>query len=253
MFVKPPVLSTILLLLAFGLFCSSCKKEQLKDDNIEYGPSINLGDGKAKTFVEVDDNGTPVKVGVKFSAAALTNLPAGDPSFTLQFPSDMDLTPFDHLTINWSDHGHDPSSPYHEPHFGFHFYYMTMDERNKIGANDTTQFKHTPDPEYLPDNYAHNPEGVPYMGTHWVDLESPEFNGGDFTSTFIIGSYDGEINFLEPMITLEYLLTKPDQTFELRQPADYQAKGYHPMSYLVRYDAEKDEFTVALSDLMMRQ
>jgi hypothetical protein len=47
------------------------------------------------------------------------------------------------------------------------------------------------------------------MGSHFVDITSPEFNGGIFTQTFIFGSYESNVIFYEPMITLDYLLSKP--------------------------------------------
>ncbi len=47
--------------------------------------------------------------------------------------------------------------------------------------------------------------GVPQMGAHWVDVTSPELNGSTFAQTFIYGSYDGQVNFYEPMITLDFL------------------------------------------------
>jgi hypothetical protein len=42
------------------------------------------------------------------------------------------------------------------------------------------------------------------MGVHWIDPASHEFHGHDFTATVLYGSYNGEMNFIEPMITRAY-------------------------------------------------
>ena len=46
------------------------------------------------------------------------------------------------------------------------------------------------------------------MGAHWLDITSPELNQENpksFTQTFIYGSYDGKVIFMEPMITKAFM------------------------------------------------
>ncbi len=88
------------------------------------------------------------------------------------------------------------------------------------------------------------------MGVHWVDLLSPEFNGGVFTKTFIWGSYDGKFIFWEPMITLDYLLSRPNDLVTLRQPSAYQIDGYYATKFKVSYSVNPKEYTVALLNLV---
>ena len=45
-----------------------------------------------------------------------------------------------------------------------------------------------------------------------VPNRSPEFGGARFTRTFIHGAYDGQINFLEPMIRRESMVKNPIAT-----------------------------------------
>ena len=87
------------------------------------------------------------------------------------------------------------------------------------------------------------------MGAHWIDLLAPEFNGGTFTRTFIYGSFDGEFTFYEPMLTLDYLLSKPSETIPIRVPGAFQKDGYHPTDYRIRYDAKSREYTIAIINL----
>jgi hypothetical protein len=98
--------------------------------------------------------------------------------------------------------------------------------------------------------YAPTPGGVPQMGAHWVDVTSPEFNGGIFTKTFIWGSYDGSFIFWEPMITLDYLLTQPNDLIPLRQPEAFQKDGWYATNYKISYTKNPNQYTVALTDLM---
>jgi hypothetical protein len=86
-----------------------------------------------------------------------------------------------------------------------------------------------------------------------VDKTSPELNGGPFTQTFIFGSYARKVNFYEPMITLDYLLSKPQVTFPVKQSAAVGQEGYYPTSYRIEYDAKAKEYRVALLDFTMRK
>jgi hypothetical protein len=106
------------------------------------------------------------------------------------------------------------------------------------------------------------------MGVHWSDLRSPELQKllgkpeafKPFTATFIHGTWDGQIHFWEPMITLAHLLEKKatvdeavrDQLIPLPIPAKYQQPGYYPTSYRITWDAATREYRVALSQLEKR-
>lgn len=87
---------------------------------------------------------------------------------------------------------------YELPHFDFHFYLMPNEERNKITADNQTQFAKAPAAQYLPADYMQAPGGIPRMGAHWVDKTAPELQGKPFTVTFIYGTYDGKVTFYEP-------------------------------------------------------
>jgi hypothetical protein len=91
------------------------------------------------------------------------------------------------------------------------------------------------------------------MGVHWIDPSSHEFHGHDFTASLLYGSYNGEVNFIEPMITRAYLETRPDFTAELKQPALFAKSGYYPTSYSVRFDPDKHEYIVSLDGLSLKE
>ena len=87
------------------------------------------------------------------------------------------------------------------------------------------------------------------MGAHWADVTSPEFNGGGFTKTFIMGSWNGSFIFYEPMITRDYLLTQQDVTSPVRQAAAYARSGWYPTDYRVSYSTSPNQYTVSLINL----
>ena len=140
------------------------------------------------------------------------------------------------------------------PHFDVHFYIIPDEERQAIPLLLPPTMDLAPAPQYIPDLYIQTPGIVPQMGAHWVDVTSPEFQpGGTFTKTFIWGSYNGEFIFWEPMITRDYLLSKPDDLIELRQPDAYQRDGFYATHYRVSYSTSPKQYTIALLNLVYRE
>jgi hypothetical protein len=123
------------------------------------------------------------------------------------------------------------------------------EQRLAIGPDDDDEFANAPPAQYLPSDYLMVPGGVPQMGAHWVDLLAPEFNGGIFTRTFIWGSYDGHVIFLEPMITVDYLNGYPTETVPLRQPNAFERDGYYPTEYSVERLERPGAYRVSLRGL----
>lgn len=234
---------------------------------MQYGEAVALGEGTVRSYVLIED-GAPVEVGVALSEAALAGLPGhGGPGaipmpdgnstyeFELQLPA-TNPTPFQHVTVDWNPGGHEPPGIYDSPHFDVHFYTISSEARRTIHPGDP-QFgekaaRH-PSAEYVPSGYAALvPDAVPMMGLHWFDPASPELNGSEFTRTFIYGSWDGQMIFLEPMITRAFLETKPDFTAPIPVAAQHAVPGYYPGRYSVRWDEASREYRIALGDLARR-
>ena len=278
-------LKTLSLLLAVTLMLlQSCKKDEplttassdplnnlefkSQESHVYYGPSVSIGQGRMRAWVKVNKQGAPTAVGVNLSESALDNLPAEPSAYVLLFPVNKGRNFYKHMLVDWNPHGHEPPGVYDVPHFDFHFYTIPNRERLLIGPFDTIQFANSPAPTFVPPLYLHTAGGVPQMGAHWVDLLSPEFNGGSFTKTFIWGSYDGKFIFWEPMITREYLLSHPNDLVPLRQPEAYQRNGWYANAYKVSYNGNHDDkgnddgdnggenhrgYTVALMNLTYHQ
>jgi len=231
-------------------FPNSKHGERFEMENKFYSSSLPVGDGVVRAWVSQNKDGEPVAAGVNFSEKALENLPTTPAQYVLLLPKNKGKNFYTHVLIDWNPQGHEPAHVYDLPHFDVHFYIIPNDQRLAIGPNDLTQFANAPASQYIPDHYLQIPGGVPQMGAHWADLLSPEFNGGVFTKTFILGTYDGNVIFFEPMITRDYLLSHPNDLVTLRQPQAYQRDGYYATQYKVSYSHSPKEYTVALLNLV---
>ena len=234
-----------------------------------YGAAVKVGGGVARSYVTME-GGTAAEVGVSLSEAALRGLPAGDDhvdhghhyEFVLSMHP-QNPTPYQFVELNWNPQGHEPPGIYDLSHFDFHFYNISVAERNAIDPSDpqwVEKANNVPGPEYIPENYAPaGPPGatpaqiaVPRMGVHWFDMTSPElpWNGDEtFTETFIYGSWDGDFIFAEPMITKAFLETKP----EFSRTLPTAEKGYNPGSYRIYWLERTGEYRIALTDLPAQQ
>ncbi|MGH7507185.1 MAG: DUF5602 domain-containing protein, partial [Longimicrobiales bacterium] len=164
-------------------------------------------------------------------------------------------TPFRHVLIDWNPGGHEPPGIYDLPHFDFHFYTITDAERRDIDPADPAfadKAARFPAADHTPPGYTAIPGAVPFMGAHWVDPTSPELNGETFTQTFIYGSWDGALIFAEPMITKDFLESRPDFERPIPVPERRAEPGYYPANYSIRWDAPSREYRVALGSFIAR-
>ena len=258
------ILYKVALTASFAVLLAGCEKEDTSDVSSAsanaqrngpnttktfYGPAVEIGEGNARTFITEDLNGHPITVGIRMTATALDNLPATGQQYVLYFPKPAGTDFYKHVLLDWNPQGHEPTGVYDVPHFDFHFYSISSSQREQIGPNDTIQFANAPAAQYQPPMYFQTPGGVPQMGAHWIDLLSPEFNGGAFTQTFIWGSYDGHFIFWEPMITRDYLLSHPNDNLVLRQPSAFQSDGWYAQNEIIRYSSSPNVYTIALDNL----
>jgi len=230
-----------LLFLSASIIFTSCKKDDDIKTGTFKGPEVKVHGGKAWTWVQISKDGAPKQLAVVLTDDALSSVPVGDEnhgghdhsssnSWTIKLHQFASSTAFDHVGLGWNPMGHEPEMIYGVPHFDFHFYMMTPQQVAAIPPYevDSSKFKNWPAAEYFPANYINPGGGVPQMGAHWIDVTSPELNGQPFTQTFIYGSYDGKVNFYEPMITLEFLKNTSNFQRDIPQPAKVQKAAYYP-------------------------
>lgn len=220
-----------------------------------YGTSQNLGQGNAATYVVLDDQGQVTEIGITLSESALTNLPTEETELDLALPQvAIDTTPFTHVSLNWNPEGHLPTPIYGTPHFDVHFFTIAPTTRQAItvtGDNIAQTYK-TPDSQLIPAGYQLAPDsGVPREGAHWINPQSPEFQGEPhgFDHTFIYGFYDGTIDFLEPMVSKATLEQYPTIDEPIPQPDRHSTPGLYPTHYSITYEAQTHQYRISLNHL----
>lgn len=255
----PQRLHTLLLVFGAVLFtgCSMSQKEVSMAGTYE-GPAVAIGQGEAKTFVTLDAQGQAQTLGIRLSEAALSGLPQeipphGEWEYELALPAEAAGTGYKHVTVDWNPAGHIPEGVYNVPHFDFHFYAIDSAARNAITAvgEDLERAHKAPDPSHMPADYVLPPgTEVPRMGAHAIDPGSAEFQHQPFTQTFIYGFYDGKTIFTEPMITLEFLQTRPNTSTPVKQPQAYSPDFAYPASYGIHYDTYAKQYEITLDELV---
>ena len=255
------------------------------EDQTEYGESATVGDGDVSTFISSNKNDKPRFVGVRFSADALLGLPTDEGMHLhLDLPED-NPTNYQWLGVDWNPAGHPPPDVYTVEHFDFHFY--TMSEADVEAIPFGIAAYDIPDEQrpagFLTEGEMGAPARViaPAMGEHMLDSTAPEFNGGDYTHTFVYGVYDssidpndpddivedvplgpggeeidvplygvdstGELTFTEPMITKAFLEEQNEEvTTAIGMPAAFPVAGHYPTEYAIRYLGNDDAYTVTL-------
>jgi hypothetical protein len=253
-------LSVFGLLAATAVLAASCSDDTTGVDSepvTAFGTPVTIGDGTARSYLVTQD-GRPTELGVALSEAAAEGLPTAGSmmmyEYLLPLPAN-NPTQFQIVAVNWNPTGHPPPAVYTVPHFDVHFYMMPLADRNAIAASDpafAAKAAKLPAESFRQPGYVADPPeaAVPMMGLHWLDPEAPEFNGESFTRTFITGSWNGQFTFFEPMVTREYLLSHPNDSIPVARAAQRQVPGFYPTAYRVRWDAETDEWHIALSNLV---
>ena len=225
------------------------------------GPARPVGAGNARTYVTLDAEGTPAAIGVRLDAAVLDALPDGPmpitEAYVLDLPDQANATAFDHVTVDWNSRGHNPEHGFDVPHFDVHFYLLdraTVESIHPLAPGYIWAASRVPDPRYVPRGYI--PDGNPLtstvsgMGLHWLDTTEAEHH---FTERVLYGSWDGRQAFIEPMMTREWLASRPALEEPLPQPPAYQRAGLYPTTYAVRWDEATQTYTVELGGLTMRE
>lgn len=213
------------------------------NEKVLWGEPLNTTKGKIRTFIKVNMRDGSDQIGVAMSNSLVTALHEHEArEFILPLPSTHAIRPFNHVVINWVRDGHTPNEIYGAPHFDIHFYFIPESIRQKMTCtgSDAAICHKQPALNMIPPFYVSTPQGEPKMGWHWVDPRSPEFNGQPFTATLIYGFYNGKINFIEPMVTRDFLLSKQSFVSSVSVPEFYSKNRIFPRSYSVSFN-EKDQ------------
>lgn len=229
--------------------------------NLFKGPRIMLGNDSIRSWISIKkETGMPVEIGIVIPPKAFEGLPENDDhGSTIIVPLHLkakQLTPFDHIGLNWNPHGHVPIGIFDTPHFDIHFYTISVEEQMAIPAwspSTDALFNNYPPSGYYPADYGTPPgpaTAEPQMGKHWSPNNLPDYL--PFSKIMIYGSYNGKVIFVEPMVTLDYFLSKPDFSASYSQPEKFEKAGNYPTKYNIYYDWATGNTYVTLSDFVWR-
>jgi hypothetical protein len=167
------------------------------------------------------------------------------PAAVIALPAEVaKATGFNHLMINWEAHGH-PPAVFAVPHFDFHFYTVDPALVTGIDCGDLRKPVDVPEGYALPDVAVPGIGElvglcVPGMGMHAMPADEVD-QTEPFSASMLVGYYEGEAIFLEPMITRAKLLR--DQGFTMKVPRVTNAAA--DVRWPSHFDAVYDEATQA--------
>lgn len=188
------------------------------------------------------------------------------------FPDSVkELTAFEHAVMNFNPYGHPPPEIYDAAHIDFHFYTQTEKERLAIpGVKKEKDMCGPTIPMTCEDfeelgadlpcdqaivDYANVGAVEPEMANHLIDITSPEFEGSEFTHTFIYNTCYGRICGFEPMITNEFIQGlksgRKKVCKNIKTPAKLPESGFYPTKYCMEYKETEDVFVVFLKNWKM--
>ncbi len=247
-------------LVAFGLVGACAREVPIVETQGECG---NMFGSQVCTWARMQGDAV-VSLGAVVPIASIEGAP-GDypmewppkPVTVLALPAGaQQASGLTHLTIFWESMGH-PPGPYLTPHFDFHFYTISPDQRAAMDCADLSKPAALPSGYSLPDVELPPPMAamigtnmlvglcVPQMGMHSLlttELESTE----TFRGTMVVGWYQGKPIFVEPMVTQAMLMER--QPFDLAIPAIPGMEGNRPRAFRAEYDTTQQAYRFVFSD-----
>lgn len=225
---------------------------------IEFGQALPLGEGTVRTFAETDAAGHATRIGLELTDAAVTSLGHDMIFLTVPLPTPARDAGYDHVSLDWMPHGHAPEGLFGAPHFDVHFYILTEPERLAIDPADPLFMQkaaNRPSADLMPVNFVPppQPEPIPAMGEHWLDATDPIFRGEPFEAVLIYGGWDGDLIFVEPMVTRDLLLSHRDFGGDVGQPRRVAQPVSLPDAWSVSYDPETRVHRVVIDELTPRK
>jgi hypothetical protein len=211
----------------------------------------------------VEGNATPTAtLALTMASSALGSLPLGVGRTQLTAVADVLQLPssarapaiFNHAELDFNPIGHGPthgSDGYGVPHFDVHFFTLSPAARDAIqyaqasgpegnsSAGVLTPFLERPPTELMPAEMVLDPaSAVPRQGIHWVTqaeyaaIYGPSQHGNAFGHwsglSFMVGSYAGNISFLEVMVSLDYLLEMAQKGHAMAAGSQLVVEGQVP-------------------------
>ena len=218
------------------------------------GESAELFGGTLSTYeVRNPDAADPHRIG--FTLPMKTVIEAAgeddDESIVIDFPEEDGFRTFsNHMYIHYMAEGHAPEGVYNVPHFDFHFYRISSDDRDEIDCPETAVPAGRLPKGYIIPGLGEAPDGTcePDMGVHAIPADAPELNGGAFERTMVFVYHEGRIVAIEPMITRESLAKGESFTMSIPAPTQDEPETLWPAQMEVSFDSLRQEYSFTLTN-----
>lgn len=232
--------------------------------NVFKGPEVQYGSGKARSWISLNDEGFPIEIGIEFTADVLDDrsILAEEQELTTVLrlhQKAKEVTPFEHIGLKYAAEGHGPR--WWEEHFDLYFFTITNEERMAMpeyDANDQNivdAYNYFPDMTKMPSDYFKFPGQLavyPTIGKHWLPTDFMT-NYIPFTSVMVLGSYAQKNVFIQPMMTVDFLLSGDEFSGDYSQPQTFEEPGNnYPTKYNIYHDGKKNNIYITLSDFVTR-
>lgn len=244
------------------LFLISCSSTEPNDDPDPRGGTFagsdrRIGNGEARAFVTLDDEGVPTEIGVRLDQDALAGIPynlggATSRVYELSLPPEADSTPFRHVTIDWYPQGDGEDGRFDTARFDVHFYTVAKGEleeidpavsgaqakaENLLSAAETPAGYETGDPVTF----------EPKVGVHWYDPATLPGTSG-FAKNLFYGSWDGALTFIEVRMAWDWLAGTPQYSSPLPQPTTWPTSGPWPTTWTIATDEANQQFVITFGN-----
>lgn len=221
------------------------------------GTRQNVSGQNVTSWAREGADGSLLAVGVTVPLAVFANPPAKPGAgphgaiAVLNFPKRVQQTSyFNHLEMHWNPNGHEPACCWGVPHFDLHFFGIPEKSVRAIGDKDPAP----PTAAQIPVGYIYPgaKESVPQMGVHAV-LPENVTPGHVMKADMLAGFWNGEMHFIEPMITRKVFLQKKSFTLPVPRPQELKRRTLYPTRFIARYDGKARAYHFVYSGFQMMQ
>ncbi len=243
-------ISLIFIGLTFMFFvcCTQYEIEESPRPELEeiQGESFVIGNGQARSFVKVDKNQNLVSLGVGISETALDKLQVTEQhsfSFLIDMPEIGGSSPVDHIALDWM-YNEQYSEQAKPTHLGVQFYTIMLAERLSIVANEEER----PEvySEFIPKNFVPFTETKEGSGTYWMEESILKTDETDYNHSVIFRSHNGELTFVEPAISIDFLRSKKSIHSSVSSSVEFGKTEFSYEKYVVYFDEQTREYVVSI-------
>lgn len=242
----------ISLILLIGLFLTGCEEPTQEFGTQHTSDDIEFGNGYVNLWVEKDTEDSPFRLLALADDIILINPPEEETSVTLPWPDDVDpIAPYRHFRFYYLPDGHGPPG-LDIPQFKLRAYLIDEQKREDLKDADEQTRIVTPNDQLLPEGFELLNRGdLPPVGSQWVN---PNLNDleGNFQYAYAWGFNDGELIYLETMLSLEVLTQRPDAVLEVAQPNAVQREGYYPFLSYISFSNGTNQFFMGMQEFGFR-